>query len=1154
MNTYELLNELAQRNVQLQAEDDELVIKAPRGALTAALRESLGQQKQDILKLLQAKETSKDEAEKFAIKPDPQNKHLPFPLADIQQAYWIGHMDAIDLGGVSCHYYQEFESSNLELQRLQASFQELVKRHDMLRGIVQPDGQQRILGVEEVGDYLFSILDLRGQDTATVEAEIVALREKMSHEVFKPEQWPLFRVHATLLDGAKIRTHLSFDLLMIDAASLSRMIHDWERLYYHPETADPLDISFRDYVLADIGQKESESYKSALAYWQDRFTTLPPAPELPLSSTGMAPGGEARRTRRKGRLDARRWNQLKAKASQEGLTPSILLTAVFAEVLATWCRDARFTLNLTLRKRLPAHPQITELLGDFTTTVLLEADMQPDTFIGRAKLLQSQFAQDMDHTSVSGVEVLRRLNRGQTGLARASMPIVFTSLLGHSADAPEVLFSPNWLGDLIYGISQTPQVSLDFQAFEEKGDLVWHWDTLEQAFPEGILDHMFAAYGDLLHRLADDGNTWLSPVLDLVPAAQLARHAAANQTAAPVPEQLLHQLFTRQARRTPDKQAVISDAKSLSYAALERRSLALAHELRKCGVKPNTLVAVVMQKGWEQVVAVMAILRAGGAYLPIEASLPQARIQHLLQYGEVELGITQAQLADTIDWPQAVRPLVVDENEPEGKLEPLQDCQTLQDLAYVIFTSGSTGQPKGVMINHLGAANTVIDINNRFQVGAEDRVLALSALNFDLSVYDIFGPLAVGAALVMPQAAENRDPQRWGELIKREQITIWNSVPALMKMMTEFARGQATVTQTLRLILMSGDWIPVNLPEQIRGIAPKAEIISMGGATEASIWSILYPIGKVANSWASIPYGKAMANQSFHVLNSRLKPCPDLVTGELFIGGIGLAMGYWRNAAETAYRFIQHPETGERLYRTGDLGRYLPDGNIELLGRLDSQVKIQGYRVELGEIETTLAEHESVREALVVTFADQQQQKHLAAYVVAENGAAAQADTWKDFLQQRLPRYMVPTVFVCLDALPISANGKIDRDRLPAPEMAKAKPKVANVPLNEIESLLAGIVQKVLDIDTVQVHDKLFDLGCTSIHVVQIHRELSRVLPQDIPVAEMFNHADIRSLAEFVGQQDSKQKQTPIADKSRRAPQVRAQLAQRRKQMGKQRP
>jgi amino acid adenylation domain-containing protein len=575
--------------------------------------------------------------------------------------------------------------------------------------------------------------------------------------------------------------------------------------------------------------------------------------------------------------------------------------------------------------------------------------------------------------------------------------------------------------------------------------------------------------------------------------------------------EMLHTLFLKQVAGRREAPAVITPWRTLSYGELHGRALGIARRLREAGVKPNELVAIVMEKGWEQIVAALGVLYSGAAYLPIEAGLPSERIQHLLRHGEVRLALTQSHRAQGIDWPGDVRRVCVDEEEElEGELgEP---AQTRDDLAYVIYTSGSTGLPKGVMIDHRGAVNTILDINRRYGVTARDRVFALSSLGFDLSVYDVFGPLAVGAAIVMPAADEAFDTAHWAEVVLRDGVTIWNSVPALMNLFVEAAESRPKMAgNKLRLALLSGDWIPLTLPGQIKKLAPEAEVISLGGATEASIWSILFPIEKVDPAWKSIPYGRAMANQSFHVLDKALDPCPTWVAGELYIGGIGLAKGYWRNPEKTAASFITHPRTGERLYRTGDLGRWLPDGNIEFLGREDFQVKIQGLRIELEEIETVLAQHPGLSAAVVTARGERDGPKRLVGYVVPKNGAPA-GEELRDFVLAKLPEYMVPLAFVAIEGLPLTANGKIDRSALPEPEYVKAA-KRGVAPRNELEMKLVKIWEEVLGVGEIGVRDDFFDLGGHSLVGMQILSRIGKTFDKRLPLSTIIQARNVEKLA-----------------------------------------
>lgn len=477
---------------------------------------------------------------------------------------------------------------------------------------------------------------------------------------------------------------------------------------------------------------------------------------------------------------------------------------------------------------------------------------------------------------------------------------------------------------------------------------------------------------------------------DSIPAKQLKKRLTVNRTEAPVKDEMLQTLFINRAQQQPEHKAVVSSSRSLSYGNLMAFSGHIGRLLRGKGVRPGRLVAVVMEKGWEQIAAVLGILQSGAAYLPVDPDLPRDRLWYLLENSDTDLVLSQSWILSGLSLPDNIRCFSVDKMNPsEGDLIPLDPVQGINDLAYVIYTSGTTGLPKGVMINHRGAVNTILDVNERFSVGPSDRVLALANLSFDLSVYDIFGILAAGGTIILPDADKIREPSHWQELMDREGVTLWNSVPQMMQMLVDFSSGRDDFKlDTLCLVLLSGDWVPTDLPERVRKLAGDVQLISMGGATEASIWSTLYPVSEVDPDWKSIPYGRPMRNQSCHVLDQFMEDCPDWVPGILYIGGIGLASGYWKDDEKTAKSFVINPKNGEGLYRTGDKGRFLPDGNIEFLGREDFQVKIRGHRVEPGEVEATLKEMPEVENAVVTAVGEKKGDKRLVAYIVpdSENG------------------------------------------------------------------------------------------------------------------------------------------------------------------------
>ena len=389
--------------------------------------------------------------------------------------------------------------------------------------------------------------------------------------------------------------------------------------------------------------------------------------------------------------------------------------------------------------------------------------------------------------------------------------------------------------------------------------------------------------------------------------------------------------------------------------------------------------------------------------MPVDPAVPSQRLKFLLECGEVRVALTQSHLDAGLQWPVAVERLAVDTFDFSGfDPGPLETVQSPDDLAYVLFTSGSTGNPKGVMLDHRGPLNTICFFNERFKVGPQDRALALSALNFDLSVYDVFGMLAAGGALVIPDPALIKDTAHWADLMAEHRVTVWNSVPTPMKMMVEhLSSTPKKVPPGLRLVVMAGDWIPVSLPDRIKALWPGIQVIASGGPTETSVWNVHNTIEKVDPAWASIPYGRPIANNRYHVMDERLRHRPEWVPGELVAEGIGLARGYWRDPDATDARFVIDPDSGKRLYKTGDLGRYLPDGNLEILGRMDFQVKIDGYRIELGEIEAALRDHPAVREAVVSAVGEDRERRRLVAYVVAAHATTSSPESAQFKLEQR---------------------------------------------------------------------------------------------------------------------------------------------------------
>jgi pyochelin synthetase len=1093
-----LLAELARNNVKLRLLDSgQLEITAPAGRITPGLRERLTEHKPQLLEWL-ASATAPNSATLPSIVPDPAGRYEPYPLADLQMSFLIGSGEGMEYH-VRPHQYLELDFAELEPERFETALNTalrwqrgnlVVLRQDMMLQAVRDPEPVRV-----------RVADLRRLDADRALAAIEKIRAGMERDEPPLDQWPWLDVRISRYGAGRARLHYNNNNFFSDALGTRRFLDTVLRLYENPaEHLPPLAISYRDCVLALARLEDSPLGRRSQAYWTDRLPALPEAPGLPLAA-GADSRARSRLERRELIVPEPLWAAFKCRAAGHGLTPTSALYGVYAEVLAAWSGSAHFLVNNMITHRLPLHPQMDEVLGNFASLYPLEVDWRHDEpFRERVRRLQAQVMADMDHSYWSGVKVLQAINQQRHTPGKAVCPYVIGSALAAGpSDLP------------VASLLETPQVLLDCELFELRDGALWViWDVIESMFPAGMIDSMHAAYRWLLTELAERDKTWDLTSIDLLPAEQRERRARVNGTAAPVPAGRLHDaLAAAPARDT----AVISASAVLSYGELRRRSAVVADRLLAYITRSGDLVAIAAPKGWEQVVAVFGTLIAGAGYVPADPDWPADRFRLISRDAGVRAVLTTEALRDRVAATCDVPVLAVDAHGASGP--GLERQSQPGDRAYVIYTSGTTGRPKGAVLDHQGPLNTIADINHRFGIGRDDVLLGLSSLCFDLSVYDIFGAAAAGATLVLPDPGST-DPAGWAKLALAHGVTVWNSVPALMELFAEEALTARLRFPTLRIVLLSGDWIPVTLPTRVRAIAPNARVISLGGATEASIWSIFYPADHDEPGRSSIPYGRPLANQTWHVLDGAGRDLPDWVPGDLHIGGTGLALGYLNDPDKTAAAFVRHPRTGERLYRTGDLGRYLPSGDIEFLGRADFQVKIQGFRVEPGEVEHVLGEHPDVRQAVVIARASGSG-KQLAAFVVpGEEAAWPEPAALRGYLSDRLPAYLVPDHVTVLGRLPLTPNGKVDRRALETlrPDSGDRRRRVP--PRDDIESALAGIWESVLSCGLVGAHDDFFELGGQSLAALRVIRLIAQRWGVRLPLGALLEAPTVARLSERI--------------------------------------
>lgn len=1049
--------------------------------------------------------------EEAGAQPDPVDEPAaaesadsdPFPLAGMQHAYWIGRSDEQELGGVAAHLYVEFDGGRIDPARLERAVTDVVAAHPMLRTRFRPDGTQQTMPAP--GRPVFAVVDLRSHTPADAAAALAELRDQKTHQRLAIEDGQVIDITLTLRDEQRTRLHLDVDMLAGDAMSYRVLISELAELY-HGATVTAPGYTYRRYRTERA--EDSAARERDRQWWQRRLPELPGAPELPTVPVGER-GTPQRTVRYDHWLAPEAKQRLLAAAHQRGITPAMALAAVFAETIGGWSVQSRFLLNVPLFHREPVHPEIDRVIGDFTSSIMLEVDVTENMSVAdRARALQHSMHETGAHTAYSGLEVLRDLGRqrGEPVLA----PVVYTSALNlgelFAERVTETFGEPVWI------ISQGPQVLLDAQVTEVRGGLLLNWDVRESAFPAGMIDAMFARYTQAVARLGEGDAGWHAEAAVRLPVAQAEVRAAVNATDGPVSGRCLHEGFFDFAATRPAAPAVVwglgTSAGQWSYGELAARALAVAGALHHSGVRPGDAVAVQLPKGPDQILAVLGVLAAGATYVPIGFDQPVGRRAEILRTGAIVAALT----VPGADIPVPAIAIAAAREFPNPLAVPV--IPDPEAIAYVIFTSGSTGVPKGVDVRHRGAMNTIDAVNDWFEVGSADRVLALSALEFDASVYDMFGLFAVGGAVVAVDPEQRAEATTWVELLRHHRVSILNCVPSMLDMI--LAIGGDQLGDSLRAVTLGGDWVGADLARRLAAQVPGCRFSGLGGATETSIHNtICEVVGEPPAAWATVPFGVPLRNVRCRVVSPAGRDCPDWVPGEFWVGGANVAAGYRNDPERTAERFVEHD--GIRWYRTGDLARYWPDGTIEFLGRADHQVQIRGYRVELGEVENALRTVPGVRHAVAAVVG-----AGAPKLVAAVAGDRAEIGDLTIAVADLLPGYMIPTRVEFVERMPLTDNGKLDRRAVVALLEPGAGAVENSAPRDDVEAALADIVAAALGVTTVGVHDDFFGLGGDSVLATTVIARVREWLEVDHAlVADLFVARTVAGLAARLGRRDA---------------------------------
>lgn len=1029
----------------------------------------------------------------------------PFSLAPMQHAMWVGRQENQQLGGVAGHLYVEFDGGGIDPERLRAAATALARRHPMLRVRFLPDGTQRIAPADEFDPFPVHVEDLRERSTGEADRRLAAIRAAKSHQQL---DGAVFELAVTLLPAERSRLHVDLDMQAADAMSYRTLMADLAALYLGRDLPE-LHYTYRQYRQAIEAEdaRPQPARDADRAWWAQRLPELPDPPALP-TTAGRAENQSARRWHW---LDPHTRDALFARAQARGFTPAMALAAGFANTLARWSTTSRFLLNVPLFGRQALHPDVDFLVGDFTSSLLLDVDLtRANTASARAQVVQDAMRTAAAHSAYPGLSVLRDLSRHRGTQVLA--PVVFTSALGlgelFSSDVTGQFGTPGWI------ISQGPQVLLDAQVTEFDGGVLVNWDVREGVFPAGVIDAMFAHHIDELLRLASADEAWEAPGPPALPEAQRAVREAANGRTAEPSGEALHDGFFRQAEQRPDAPAVFASSGDLSYAQLRDQALAVAAALRAAGVTAGDTIAVMGPKTAEQIPALLGILSVGAVYLPIGVDQPRDRARRILESGGVSLAVVcggqrlsmpvpEVVLADILDGAPASAEIT------SARVEPAA-------LAYVLFTSGSTGEPKGVEVTHDAAMNTVEFIGRHFDIGPADRCLALSTLEGDISVMDVFVTLRTGGSIVVVDEAQRRDPDAWARLIDAHQVTVLHFMPGWLEMLVEVGRGRLS---SVRVVPTGGDWVRPEVVRRLRAEAPNLRFAGLGGATETPVHNSIFEVTEpIPDDWTALPFGVPLPNNACRVVDDTGADCPDWVPGEYWVSGRGIARGYRGRPDLTAERFVEHD--GRIWYRTGDLVRYWPDGTLEFVGRADHRVKISGYRVELGEIETALRRVPGVRTAVAALIAVSGESDVLAAQVCADD-ATVTAEGIRQSLADLVPAHMIPRHITVVERIGFTDAGKLDR-RAVARELEGAVSQSQRpghrAPSTPLQSALAMIVGDLLGRQNIGIDDDFFALGGDSVLATQAVARIRAWLDApDIMVADIFANRTVSSLAAVLG-------------------------------------
>lgn len=1041
--------------------------------------------------------------------------YLPFPISPIQMAYFMGRSDQFDMGGISTNVYQESEIT-VDLEALNLAFNIMLNRHPMLKIVFLEDGQQQFHRVDK---YEIKNSDLRGLDQEAQKDFLEKERKRLNNYLFNASQWPLYEISTCTLADGKHYLFFCFDHLICDAASLMILVKEWGKLIKDLDAPLPkLQYTYRDYIIDFQEQRNSSKFESSKKYWLDRLDSFPSAPAIP---TKVDPSEikKPKFNRQRKVFPKADWNKLKVLAKESNCTPSTVLCAAYARVLSHWCNSNDLAINLTLFNRYPFHDDVQRVVGDFTMLVLLGVNLDPGKdFLNDVKNVQRTLLEALDNRFYDGIDFIREIRKSRQLGTSAIMPFVFTSALFDSdliaSEEDEVLGVWGQQRDSGQAVSQTSQVYIDCTSAELNEGLELVWDYVEELFDKEIIETMFSQFVSLITNFINkDTKTTFQ-----IPKSHLKIIDQTNETDSQLQSDTgIIGIFETQVAKTPENIALRFNDEVMTFEGLNEKANLLARNLVTQGVKSEVPVALLAQRSFDMMIGIFAILKAGGVYLPIAANNPTERIEYMLKDAGVDIVLVQNSLLDKL--PKEVKSLVLeDENNYEGNDRNLDVTIAPDQLAYIIYTSGSSGKPKGVMIEHRALGNRLNWMQNSYPLSSSDRLVQKTPISFDVSIWELFWWVFEGASLTLLPMDDEKSPERLMESIANNQVSTIHFVPSMFDLFLNHLEETESTNKivTLKRIYCSGEEL---LPTHVQRFYQlfnnsECQLINLYGPTEATI-DVSYFNCNADQMFRTVPIGKPIDNTKLYILNESLQKVPVGVPGQLYISGIGVARGYVNNEDLTRERFISNPFiNGQTMYATGDRAKQLSSGEIVYLGRLDAQVKLKGNRIELGEIENNLIKINGVSGAVVAVKTDNQNHKYLCGYLVAKE--EIETKVLRQQLSQWVPDYMIPTHYHFMDSIPLTSNGKVNRNLLPDPGKKTGEGVGHEPPKTELENHLVEMYAELLNIENPSVNDSFFDLGGDSFKATFLLTNLQKAIGIKVSLGQVFKTPSIRELAQNI--------------------------------------